>query len=626
MKPLFFFIICIFLIGLVSAVSINNPNLPMTSNPNLVAVNYSEINVNTSNYTDCWTTIEGVVCDLSDIGTSDLTNDAGFISSYTDTNFSTAGYDFNNYYNKTEVDNNLSNYAKYQFEDNDFNGSGDFTTTGTGSFGELDVDNININGNTITSGTGTVNFDDDIPSSSTGGTFADISISSNTITASGSSISFGGDDAVTQGEFKSDDFNSRSGAGISINDFVDLGIYNISAREGYFESLSYHGIDSVPVTAKNRNGYSGNNYGMYTFFSPSAQYSIGHFIDFENLYSFENTALLMRVSGASTNYGVYIDMGSLNDYGIYNNGSVRTFGTRYQGSTAQFIGSISGNDAILDGDDGDLILQATDDIILDGDSIVQGDLETGDIQVGSTDNKKVSWGTGADSFQYWSGTNHILNTTTGNFIIYNNSGYGTIEYGSAIDHTPTFTSKDFYDRLVSNKDILDEENKVVRFEEEKEIGLKRADYSRPMNVSYQEEVCNVKTINVTKTKQECDYKLDKAGYYIPDCKEVTEVIQKPVGTNCSQVCEYEVIEEDKNKNISWKDARYEEVCHEECETNEIICSNVTKTRIEYPEIEVEGRDTSKSIDINRIMISELKEEIQLLKTELCELNPASRLC
>jgi len=46
---------------------------------------------------------------------------------------------YSDYYNKTQIDNNLSNYAKYEFLDNNFNGSGNFTTSGFGSFGGLNI-------------------------------------------------------------------------------------------------------------------------------------------------------------------------------------------------------------------------------------------------------------------------------------------------------------------------------------------------------------------------------------------------------------------------------------------------------------------------------------------------------
>jgi len=59
------------------------------------------------------------------------TNPDGFISSYTELD----PYYFSNpssYYNSSTLD--LSDYAKYQFEDNEFNGSGNFTTKGGGRF------------------------------------------------------------------------------------------------------------------------------------------------------------------------------------------------------------------------------------------------------------------------------------------------------------------------------------------------------------------------------------------------------------------------------------------------------------------------------------------------------------
>ena len=42
-------------------------------------INYSTINVNYSQYADCWTTTEGVMCDVSDISTGDLTDDDTYV-------------------------------------------------------------------------------------------------------------------------------------------------------------------------------------------------------------------------------------------------------------------------------------------------------------------------------------------------------------------------------------------------------------------------------------------------------------------------------------------------------------------------------------------------------------------
>jgi len=165
------------------------------------------------------------------------------------------------------------------------------------------------------------------------------------------------------------------------------------------------------------------------------------------------------------------------------------------------------------------------------------------------DNQKIIFGEGQDREDYWDGTNAIINTTTGNLIILNNTGNGTIEVGQIIDHTPTFSSIDFFERLVLKDDIVGKDNKVVRFIEEK-TNTSRTDLSRPVNESYQEEVCSVDE----KTQEE-------------------------------------------------------------------VCNNETMYRIIYPyKVWVEGRDVGKGIDVNRIMISELKAENQAKDIEIQMLN------
>jgi hypothetical protein len=120
--------------------------------------------------------------------------------------------------------------------------------------------------------------------------------------------------------------------------------------------------------------------------------------------------------------------------------------------------------------------------------------------------------------------------------------WGTIEYGSAIDHTPVFSSTDFYDRLDTSK-VLDGDNKVTRFNEEATL-KNYTDYSKP-----------------------------EIEYYL------------------------------------------EEQCHMYSEDN-TTCELVPANRTIYPyEKQEAGRNTGMSIDINRIMITDLKSEVEALKTE-----------
>jgi hypothetical protein len=139
---------------------------------------------NFTNQTEYWITAEGVLDDVADIKTSWLDNDAGWISTYTDTNATTqcsganiplgngsciaiptggGNSSFNQsltdslYYLNSNPNNyintsNLSGYAQYQFTNNNFNGSGNFTTTATGTFGTAGTVGLNVSGRTLIGG------------------------------------------------------------------------------------------------------------------------------------------------------------------------------------------------------------------------------------------------------------------------------------------------------------------------------------------------------------------------------------------------------------------------------------------------------------------------------------------
>jgi len=95
------------------------------------------------------------------------------------------------------------------------------------------------------------------------------------------------------------------------------------------------------------------------------------------------------------------------------------------------------------------------------------------------------------------------------------------------------------------------------------------------------------------------------------------------------VCHNETREFQNESNI----IGYNQIPYQTYETLPVVCNNVTKTRTTYPYlIEEEGRSIGDSVDINRIILSELKEEnqakqteIDLLKAELCKLNPGNKV-
>lgn len=56
------------------------------------------------------------------------------------------------------------------------------------------------------------------------------------------------------------------------------------------------------------------------------------------------------------------------------------------------------------------------------------------------DNVATLYGSNDDTSVSWDGSDLAINTTTGNVLFYNNTGWGEIEYGNAIDHTANETT------------------------------------------------------------------------------------------------------------------------------------------------------------------------------------------
>lgn len=176
----------------------------------------------------------------------------------------------------------------------------------------------------------------------------------------------------------------------------------------------------------------------------------------------------------------------------------------------------------------------------------------------------------------WIGLTHdtqnaVVSVGGGNIVFSNSTDYyGTIEYGTAIEHTPTLSKNNYLQDLQSIEEILDENNKVVRLQDEVVGNLKQPDYSMPVYVWdwYEEE---------------------------DDGRDLGEFNNLPYIRNA--------------KRISGGMIRFE-------------MSEPT-----YPySLEVEGADIGMVADINRIMIAELKKENDELKVELCKKDNTYAFC
>jgi len=94
---------------------------------------------------------------------------------------------------------------------------------------------------------------------------------------------------------------------------------------------------------------------------------------------------------------------------------------------------------------------------------------------------------------YSDGTNLIINTTDGDFIIYNNTGYGNIHYGNAIEHTyhTNKTDEEAYNLVEYALSHSGNDNNYTAWGEcYKPSNL--TDYSRPVLINVTEEVCEIK--------------------------------------------------------------------------------------------------------------------------------------
>jgi len=117
-------------------------------------------------------------------------------------------------------------------------------------------------------------------------------------------------------------------------------------------------------------------------------------------------------------------------------------------------------------------------------SIYNNDLSLGIKAKLFNDNQKNYYGTGEDVEVYWDGTNHITNTTTGIFQVKNNTGWGTIEYGTAITHTTVNNDSKALETFNDGNSLYNEDGSINHTAfGDCYIQIEQTDFSRPVNVS-----------------------------------------------------------------------------------------------------------------------------------------------
>jgi len=124
------------------------------------------------------------------------------------------------------------------------------------------------------------------------------------------------------------------------------------------------------------------------------------------------------------------------------------------------------------------------------------------------DNKDLIFGAGEDSFTYWDGTNQLWNTTTGTLQIKNETGWGVIEYGDAVEHTFNETTDNPLETFINANDYEECEvmttqtntsdcwevydyteycfEEAICYDTWEEVPEKQRDYVEPINRTKQE--------------------------------------------------------------------------------------------------------------------------------------------
>ena len=212
------------------------------------------------------------------------------------------------------------------------------------------------------------------------------------------------------------------------------------------------------------------------------------------------------------NYGLQYDISdstnvvagthNINNYGIHINlnsasGSRATNGVNY-GLYFQGVSGADDNYAIWDASGANWIL--------DG------------------DNQKIIIGEGQDREDYWDGTNAIINTTTGNLVIYNNSGYGTLVYGTLLQGSKLF-DKSEGTALSKYKDVSNYYDKEGHINHSSHYAYTKklvTDKNRPVTI-----LKNMSINNQTAFYNETIYPYQKLGDFI-DTSEIIATNEQAV--------------------------------------------------------------------------------------------------
>jgi len=221
-------------------------------------------------------------------------------------------------------------YAKYQFLDNNFNGSGNLETTGIGTFGNLDVDTLNFNGNVISDSTGTISFDNDNIETTGLGTF--------------------GTDTGSRGfgSFVAGSSNEASGSfAVCMGGLSEAsGIASVSMGYGTIASGSFSSAFGTGATASGVGSVAMGNFPIAESFAGSAfgRYNIGDgnpttWVTTDPLFEIGIGATSSTRANALTVYkngNVEIPNGNLNITGDYiHNGNVGITGNYTNGNCWQ---------------------------------------------------------------------------------------------------------------------------------------------------------------------------------------------------------------------------------------------------------------------------------------------------
>jgi hypothetical protein len=246
------------------------------------------------------------------------------------------------------------------------------------------------------------------------------------------------------------------------------------------------------------------------------------------------------------------------------------------------------------------------------------------------DNDKILLGAGKDASISYDGTNMIFDSSE--------VGSGLAYFSNNVSATGYITRTETYDKskgsaldlIKDSSELRDSKGNIKHEEFYGYVEQQVTDYSKPEIEYYQVEVPIYE--NITITEEVCNYEksLFKSSYE-KVCKNETKVITQQRKIEDGEECSYKQIDNKKE---------YEKVCEPNYKE---VYQNITKERIIYPHKKTEdGVNIVSEIELlrqavydlkqqnatdvgamafnNRLLITELKAENELLKKRLAELE------